>query len=338
MRHERSEHNRFVVISDPLLNAIDNRIKNGEQAILFLNRRGYANFAVCRECGDVVKCNHCSLPMKYHKQKNELICHLCGYRSTSTTCSACGQGTLMYRGIGTERVEKMLYRTLKDVQVLRMDSDTTRKKHSHSQILNDFRRCKADILLGTQMVAKGLDFPNVTLVGILDADVSLHLQDFRAAEQTFQIITQVAGRAGRGEIPGEVYIQTMTPNHPAIISASRQDYEKFYHDEIKFRTQLGYPPLTRLVKIEIHDEKESIAEEAAIKTADALKKNLLPSIELLGPAPAPIARIKGRYRYQLFLKSADVSAVFRLLEIYSADLKFKSTTKIAIDVDPVGLL
>lgn len=339
MRRERSENNRFIVLSDPLLNAINDRIKNGEQVILFLNRRGYANFVICRGCGEVVKCDHCSISMKYHREKDKMMCHICGYtRPMMATCNACRQGTLTYRGIGTERIEKMLYAVLKDARVLRMDSDTTRKKRSHSRILNDFRRCKADILLGTQMVAKGLDFPNVTLVGILDADVALHLQDFRAAEHTFQIITQVAGRAGRGEIPGEVYIQTLTPNHPAIIAAGKQDYEKFYRQEIGFRTELGYPPLTHMVKIEIQDKEESAAREGAMKTVSALKKNIPPTVELLGPAPAPIARSKGRYRYQLFLKSENVSSLSSLLKSYSGELKLKSTTRISLDVDPISLL
>jgi len=339
MRREQERSNRYVVVSDLLLNAIEQRIKTGEQVILFLNRRGYSNFAICTRCGEVVKCDHCSISMKYHRVGTKLMCHLCGNsRPLNPICKKCGSASVRYRGVGTQQIENLLNRLLSDARVLRMDLDTTRQKYSHSRIFNQFRRGLANILLGTQMIAKGLDFPNVTLVGILNADVSLNLQDFRAAEMTFQIITQVAGRAGRGEVPGEVYIQTYNPEHPAIRAAVKQDYARFFEQECLFRRELSYPPLTHLVKILFQGEKAADVRQAAVAAAGQLRLNPPPSVEILGPVEAPVARIKGRHRYQLFLKSANVRSLIRHTKKTMDGFKCKAAIKITTDVDPVSLI
>jgi primosomal protein N' (replication factor Y) (superfamily II helicase) len=339
MRREQSENNKYVIISQPLLDAVETRIKTGEQAILFLNRRGYATFAICTSCGEVIKCDHCSISMKYHRAEGLLKCHLCGdTKLLNPVCGKCGQPDVKYRGIGTQQIENLLNRILPDARVLRMDFDTTQKKHSHGNMLNEFRRGKANILLGTQMIAKGLDFPNVTLVGILNADVSLNLQDFRAAEHTFQIVTQVAGRAGRGEVPGEVFIQTYNPEHPAIIAASQQDYVKFFNQEYVFRSELAYPPLTHLVKILMQGEKEEDVRKSADLAAGQLRHNLPSTVELLGPVEAPVSRIKGRHRYQIFLKSQNIRGLIKHVKDAMKELKCKASIRITIDVDPISLL
>ena len=338
MRREQAQSNSFVVVADSLLSAIDERITMGEQVILFLNRRGFSRFALCTKCGEVIKCENCSISLKYHRSGNRLMCHLCGYsKPMSRFCEKCGTPSISGRGVGTQRIETILNTVLSDARVLRMDWDTTRGKRAHSRILDDFRRGKGNILLGTQMIAKGLDFHNVTLVGILDADVSLNLSDFRAGEQTFQIITQVAGRSGRGEVPGEVYIQTFNPEHPAIIAAGQQDYIAFYGREFKFREELQYPPLRHMIAIGLQGDKESDVVASAGKLARCLEQQLPKPVSLLDPSGFPLFRVRGRYRHRMFLLSQDVRAAADTVKQVLPQLKIKSSVKIIIDVDPISV-
>ena len=248
MRREAEKQKRAAIFSDTLLNGIKERLEKGEQTMLFLNRRGYSTALSCQGCGRVLECENCSVAMKYHRKNDLLMCHVCGSSvSAVSTCPFCKQHALAHHGVGTQKVERVLKKVFPEVRILRMDYDTTRQKDSHFEILRDFKVGKADILLGTQMISKGLHFENVTLVGIISADTSLHVHDFRAAERTFQLIMQVAGRAGRGEVAGEVVIQTYRPEHAAVVAAKAHDYMRFYQDEVCAREELLYPPAGHLV-------------------------------------------------------------------------------------------
>ena len=333
-----------TVFSAELLNAIEDRLRKGEQTILFLNRRGYATTMKCRECGAVVECERCSVSLTYHKKRDELVCHLCGASTpVVAACPKCGAAAMLYRGVGTQKVERMLYKVLEDTQVprvLRMDSDTTAAKHSHAGILGEFKAGKADILVGTQMIAKGLDLPNVTLVGVIVADTALGLQDFRAAERTFQLITQVAGRAGRGEVPGEVIVQTYRPGSYAIRAAARHDFRAFYDDEIvRRRNPLSpYPPHVHMVCVTFRGPDAKKVRAAAEALAAACEKGDHTGVEMLGPAEAPIARAQREHRMQLFLKSSRPSRMTAVLRAALDEAKLPSTVKTAVDVDPVDLM
>ncbi|MBN1919123.1 MAG: primosomal protein N' [Verrucomicrobia bacterium] len=354
-----------TVFSAELLNAIEDRLKKGEQTILFLNRRGYATTMKCRECNAVVECARCSVSLTYHKKRGdatarglsrssetaELVCHLCGYsQPVVSSCPKCGAGAMLYRGVGTQKVERMLYKVLvrpdarptdgPAVRVLRMDSDTTTAKHSHAGILGEFRAGRADILVGTQMIAKGLDLPNVTLVGVIVADTALGLQDFRAAERTFQLITQVAGRAGRGEVPGEVVVQTYRPDSHAIRAAARHDFKAFYGEEIKNRRNpiCSYPPHVHMVCVTLRGPDAKKVLSAAESLAAACEKVNEPGVEVLGPSEAPIARAQREHRMQLFLKSTRPSKMLALLRSACGKAEAFSSVKVTVDVDPVDLM
>lgn len=341
LRVEAEREGRLNVLSRDLLEAMHERLAQGEQTILFLNRRGYASSLVCPKCGYVARCDNCSVALTYHKRKNRLLCHICGIdRPVPDRCPNpdCRDPGFRYAGLGTERIEEVLRRVLPRARVRRMDSDTMSRKAAYREVLGDFRTGRIDILVGTQMIAKGLDFPNVTLVGVINADVALHRPDFRAGERTFQLLTQVAGRAGRGEISGEVIVQTFTPFHPAIQAARRMDYEGFFDQELDFRRELGYPPFGRLVCITARGADEQHVREALSGFAHRLSP-LLPAVARASqPAPAPLARARGYFRYQLMVRApraADMnSPLRRVLDEY----RWPKTVSLAVDVDAYSLM
>jgi primosomal protein N' (replication factor Y) len=340
------------ILSPQLVNALGRIYKDGEQAILFLNRRGFARFLQCHSCGHIFQCRNCSVSLCYHSRESLLLCHHCGWQwPPPFICPECGNREHRYAGIGTERVEEELKRLLPPLNCLRMDADTTRRKNAHWDILEDFKAGNAQVLLGTQMIAKGLDIPNVTLVGVINADTSLGLPDFRAGERTFQLLTQVSGRAGRGARPGKVIVQTYSPDHYAIAAALRGDDSSFCRTELSYRREAGYPPFCHLINMVLTSRGEAHAHSAASGLAEILQPVIKPEDgELLGPAPAPLSRIKGRYRYHLTLKTPSLERVARqigeALTTYEAfrasycrhEGISKEDISLTVDVDPVTLL
>ena len=303
MRGEVSPDGAPRLFSTALVEAIRERLPRGEQVILFLNRRGYATSLVCAACGQAVACPDCSVNMTYHKAAAELRCHTCGrVAPLPPLCPSCGQ-PLKQVGTGTQRIEAAVQKLFPHARVARMDADTTSAKDAHDRILAAFRRGDTDILIGTQMIAKGLDFPRVTLVGVVNADASLQLPDFRAAERTFQLLAQVAGRSGRGEIPGEVVFQTRMPSNPVIQAACTEDYPAFYAREIETREAFRQPPFTRMARLLFHGPSDEAVADAAKAFADALQPRLPPSVAILGPAPAPLEKAKGEYRHHLLVRA-----------------------------------
>ena len=311
MRDELNQGNKSI-FSKELYEAIDKNLKDKKQTILFLNRRGYSTFVSCRQCGYVVKCNSCDIAMTYHMKDNKLKCHYCGLAiNPPNICPVCNSKYIKYFGIGTEKVENYTRKMFPNAVVKRMDMDTTTRKGSYESILKDMKKKKIDILIGTQMVAKGLDFENVTLVGIIAADTSLNLPDFRGPERTFQLITQVAGRAGRGNYEGKVIVQTYTPEHYSIQCAKEHDYISFYNKEILLREEFKYPPFVNIISIIIYGEDlklvmnkskevyEHLLDRAFSIDYKDLKKNII------GPYPAPLEKIKKNYRYQILIKCTD---------------------------------
>jgi primosomal protein N' (replication factor Y) len=279
------------------------RLQKGEQTVLMLNRRGYSSFIMCRDCGYVLPCPNCDISLTLHMDTKTMDCHYCGHKEKIPyRCPQCGQDKIRYYGTGTQKVEEELKQLLPKARILRMDVDTTRRKGAHEKILQQFGKREADILLGTQMIAKGLDFPNVTLVGVLNADTALNLPDFRSSERTFQLLTQVSGRAGRAEKPGEVVIQTFNPEHYAIQLAKTQDYEAFYQKEMQVRHMTDYPPYFYTIKITASHTEEMQAAKKMQQVARELEKVLSPQSVLLGPIPASITKIKNRYIYQVIIK------------------------------------
>lgn len=289
--------------SQVLKEKIADRLAKDEQIVLLLNRRGYSSFVMCRDCGHVVDCPNCDISLTLHMDVKRLRCHYCGHEEAiPQKCPECGSRKIRYYGTGTQKVQEELQGLFPEAQILRMDVDTTRKKGAHERILRAFGEKKAQILLGTQMIAKGLDFPDITLVGVLNADTALNLPDFRASERTFQLLTQVSGRAGRAQKAGEVLIQTFNPEHYAIQLAQRQDYEAFYQQEMFIRHQSGYPPYYFTVKITVSHEEEQKAAQKIFALTNELSKQLSPQTIFLGPTPGNVARVKNRYYYQLILK------------------------------------
>ncbi len=325
-----------------LLSDITQRLEKKEQTLLLLNRRGFSSVLICRECGTAIKCPSCSVSLTYHKSEQKLKCHYCGYLTRPpATCPGCSGIDLKLIGSGTQKIEEVLQALYPMARMRRMDSDAIKGRHAYDELLQQVDRQEVDILLGTQMIAKGHDFPAVTLVGVVDADVGLNLPDFRSAEKTFQLITQAAGRSGRGEIPGEVIIQTMNPNHYSIQHSSTHDYEGFYNEEIVFREQLGYPPIGRIIKLEVKSPDESLAARAA-KTGQDRIRSLMRGKDtvLLGPAPAPISRLRGQYRFQMLLLSQKRNVIRFLAEEgrKSMEEKYGRKCRVIIDVDPVNLM
>lgn len=354
MREELKDGNRSM-FSRALHKGIESRIHKGEQIVLLLNRRGYSTFVMCRSCGYVATCPECDISLTYHQRTNNMRCHYCGYAEVAPeTCPDCGSEHIRYFGTGTQRVEEELAKLFPGVRVIRMDVDTTTEKGSHEKLLKAFREKKADILLGTQMVAKGLDFPDVTLVGVITADSALNLPDFRAAEKTFQLLTQVAGRAGRHELPGEVFVQSYTPEHYSIIHASKHDYVSFIRDELKHRRVLQYPPYCRLILVTFSHEQLPLLVRAAenytkLLKEQAHKQGMLGSLDkfsanamdVLGPVASPMPRLKNRYRFQCMVKwRGDIDATRLVRDIarqMEQDFQGKDLL-ISIDVDPQMLM
>ncbi len=340
MREELKRKNR-TVFSTALREAIAERLRRGQQSIILINRRGFSTFVLCRDCGLVLRCPHCSVSLTYHATDHTLRCHYCLYRCPAPdVCPACQSRHIRYFGAGTQKVEEELGKSFPAARILRMDTDTTSRKNSHQEILGKFERGEADILLGTQMIAKGLDYPNVTLVGIISADMALNLPDFRAGERTFQLLTQAAGRAGRGEVPGLVIIQTYNPDNYSIQAVKEQNYADFYRQEIAVRHELRYPPFHHLIKIVVSGEDEREVIQRMQNIMERAKQNAekgLISLELLGPAPAPLGRIKSLFRWQLFLKGPDRKLLHTVLTDTIDESAFGSGG-LSIDVDPISML
>ncbi len=341
MRTEIMRQKGLSVFSQSLHGAILSRLERGEQTILYLNRRGYASSMICRKCGYVAMCPQCSIALSYHRASQKLLCHFCGHQEAAPRCcpqASCRDPAIRFQGFGTEKLEETVKACFPQARVARMDSDTMTGRRDHERTLLRFRMGRLDILLGTQMIAKGLDFPRVTLVGIIYADLGLHIPDFRSGERTFQQITQVAGRAGRGEVEGEVIVQSFTPHHSAIQFGRRQDYEGFYDEEVRFREQLNYPPFNHLTKIEFTAEQASKAEFAAQKFRDALVRRMGSGVRVLGPNPAPLARLRGRHRFHLLLRDSRRKGRKEDLQKMLADWPRDGDVRVSADVDPTQLL
>lgn len=340
----RIEDARSVPWSQRLDEAVQQRLRDGEQTILLLNRRGYAHFVQCTECGDVVECSRCSIALTVHKVPAVLRCHYCGLeREIPTSCQVCGGSTQRMVGTGTQSLENWLAVRYPEARLARMDADTTATKWAHQRILDAFGSGAVDVLLGTQMIAKGLDFPGVTLVGVVNADTALHLPDFRAAERTFQLISQVAGRAGRGPRGGEVLVQTRSPDHYALQDAVRHDYEGFADHELAVRSEPMYPPHVGLINVVVSGLAERTVAATAAQVADWLRglvqARALP-VDVLGPAPAPLARIKDRWRWHVLIRSADRRVLGQILRYSSqkAPATARGRTRVTFDRDPVSML
>ncbi len=346
MRLEFQRKGKATIISDLLNQKIAERVKKGEQVLVLLNRRGYSPLLLCRSCGHTEVCEHCSVSLTYHQQLNRLSCHYCGYsRSVPQNCSVCGKEYLHFAGEGTEKVQEYLSELFPQARIDRLDRDSISRKGRMAGILTAFARGKTDILVGTQMIAKGHDFPGVTLVGVLAADKALKLADFRAAERTFQLLTQVAGRAGRGDRPGEVVIQTYYPDHYALKFACAQDYASFYEHEIEFRRRFRYPPLTALANLVVRGEDQSGTLEIVDLLTERLtwhrKERSSPArMRILGPAPAALERLKKEFRYQILIKTTSRKELHDVLEGALTDLQQRhiSLKRISVDIDPVNLL
>jgi primosomal protein N' (replication factor Y) len=339
MRVEAERTGRVSVFSRELLDAIRARLDRAEQVMLFLNRRGYATSLLCPKCGHVATCDQCCLPYTYHRQNPRLSCHLCGgLRPVPDRCPGCQDPAFKFAGVGTQRAEEAIAKLFPKAAVRRMDADTTATKDAHWHILREFRTGKIDILVGTQMIAKGLDFPNVTLIGVLHADLGMHMPDFRAGERTFQLLTQVAGRAGRGEIPGEVFVQTFTPFHPAVQAARRLDYEGFFEQEVEFRRQLQYPPFSHLVCLELRSRVEARAQFVAAALSERLRKELAPQAAVAAAAPAPLPKVKGWYRFQIMIRTRAMQAVAARLKVALQAARLPADVPYSVDVDALAIL
>ncbi len=342
MRNASRKDKGISIFSPQLHEAILQRLEKKEQVMLFLNRRGWSSSLQCPECGFVAECPNCSVSLTYHRAAQKLMCHICGHiDSAPTKCPEpnCGNKSIRFSGLGTEKVEAALGKSFPSARVKRMDSDTLKRKEDYRRILGDFRSGKIDILVGTQMIAKGLHFPNVTLVGIIHADLSLHIPDFRAGERTFQLLTQVAGRAGRGDVEGEVYVQSFTPFHPAIQYARRHDYIGFYDQEIEFRQELRYPPVGRVALLTLRGRSE----DRVRFFSDHLRKEMdllaheMGDVVIAGPAPAPLLRAENFYRYQIMIRTPRMPQLSRKLSSKIDSLQIPEDLRLIIDIDPVSL-
>jgi primosomal protein N' (replication factor Y) len=326
-------------LSEPLRDAMSQALDAGGQVILLLNRRGFHTFVICPRCGHVVKCAECDVVATYHRGRHLLICHTCdAERACPPACPACHAPGLHYGGIGTERLEREIQLAFPAYAARRMDSDTMRSPGSHEQVLSAFRAGEIRILLGTQMIAKGLDFPGVTLVGVVSADTALHLPDFRSGERTFQLMAQVAGRTGRGDQPGRVLVQTYSPDHPAIVAASRHDYHAFVRSELPQRQRYGVPPFGRLVRVIARGRNESAVSDYVKEMASVFRREAESSVRVLGPAPAPIFKIRNRYRFHIQLRCPSSRPLQTLARTVPLCAPPPYGVELAIDVDPMHLL
>jgi primosomal protein N' (replication factor Y) len=333
LRRELKEGNRSI-FSRSLAKGIADALHAREQVILFLNRRGTATFVQCRDCGFVLRCRRCDVALTYHADKDDLVCHHCNYRTKPPEiCPNCQSRRIKFLGIGTQKVEEEVAKTFPGARILRWDRDVTKGKHSHEKIMDQFLAHEADILIGTQMIAKGLDMPLVTLVGVINADIGLHLPDFHSSERTFQILAQVAGRAGRGKMGGKVVVQSYTPDHYAIAAAAKHDYATFYQQEIAFRRQQGNPPFSRLVRLLYTHTNAARCQKETQRIYRLLEQERdtqgLPNTTLIGPSPAFTQRVRGRYRYQIIIRSADPLPLLSRMNFPQGW---------SIDIDPVSLI
>jgi primosomal protein N' (replication factor Y) len=339
MRQEYLKQKHVPLISGSLANAIETRLAKKEQTILFLNRRGFATSLVCNQCGFVCECPNCSVALTFHQGENRLKCHLCGHIALAPRkCPKCSDSSIRYAGYGTEKVESAVQKIFPSATVARMDADSMTRKDAYRSILQAFRTGKIDILVGTQMIAKGLDFPNVTLVGIINADVGLHMPDFRAGERTFQLLTQVAGRAGRGDMAGEVYVQSSTPFSPSIQFARHHNFEGFWEQEIDFRERCDYPPFLHLLMVHIRSEHQRRAEFTAETIHRRLSEKLDQGVTLHPVVPAPIERSKGYYRYQILLRTKSIRRLSKGVRSIIERLTFPDDVHVSVDVDPYQVL
>ena len=340
MRQEFLETRRHATFSRALLEGIRDRLANHEQAMILLNRRGFSSHVACRSCGTRVECINCALTLTWHKRDRRLLCHYCGYaEKVPSVCPKCQSEHIQFMGTGSERVEEELHAEFPEARIARLDRDTVTGKRQFEDILHNFRERNFDILVGTQMIAKGHDIPNVTLVGVVSADVGLGMPDFRAAERTFQLLTQVAGRAGRGHLPGVVYMQTINPDHYAVELAAQQNYAAFFQKELQFRRFMKYPPFSAMANVLVRAEKQ----EDALRMSAELGQFMTPAPEnmkIMGPAEAPVPRLKAEFRYQLLIKSGSrkaLNALLRRAQEFARQQKWGATA-LVIDVDPLTLL
>jgi primosomal protein N' (replication factor Y) len=339
MRQEYLKQKHLPVISQGLGAAIEDRLAKKEQTILFLNRRGYSTSLICNQCGHVCECPNCTVALTFHLQEDRLKCHLCGHVAVAPRkCPKCGDPSIRYAGYGTQKVEGIVLKLFPKAAVARMDADSMARKDAYRQTLQAFRTGKIDILIGTQMIAKGLDFPNVTLVGIINADVALHMPDFRAGERTFQLLTQVAGRAGRGDMAGEVYVQSATPFSPSIQFARHHNFDGFWEQENEFRERCGYPPFYHLLMILIRSEHQRRAEFSAETLHRRISEQLDPAMTLHPVVPAPIERSKGYYRYQILMRTKAIRRLSKTIRGILDKLTFPEEVIVAVDVDPQQLM
>ena len=341
MRLEFAETRRQDLFSRALDDALRARLEAGEQIIMLLNRRGFSSFVVCRSCGERIGCQNCSVTLTFHRREQKLACHYCDYAEpVPKTCPKCGSEYIYFMGSGAEKVEDYLRQRLPKARIARLDRDTVRGREHYESVLSAFRERKYDILVGTQMIAKGHDIPNVTLVGVVTADVGLGMPDFRAAERTFQLLTQVAGRAGRGDLKGQVLLQTINPDHYAIRFAAAQDYDGFYKKELNFRRLLHYPPLAPMAVLVVRSKKLEEALALSGKLGRHLHETIPDGGRLLGPAAAPVVRLKTDYRYQFILKGSNrkvVAEVVARARRFAADENWPATA-LVIDVDPMSVM
>jgi len=338
MREEYAELGADIVLSRPLEEALKAHLARGEQAVVLLNRRGFATLMFCRQCGHSLECPNCSLSLTIHKATRRARCHYCNHAvPLPGKCVKCGGEFMEQSGFGTERVEAEIRALLPEARVTRVDRDTVRRRGAISGVIEAMAARKIDVLVGTQMIAKGHDFPAVTLVGVVSADVGLGMPDFRAGERTFQLLTQVSGRAGRGDKPGLAIVQTLFPKHYSIQHATRQDYAGFFEDELKFRRAMRYPPAASLINVVVRGPSAGEAMDLAADLAKRVRQAPSPDIRVLGPAPAPLARIKGEHRAQFFIKGTHRARMRDALRAAVED-RADARRRISIDVDPLSVL
>jgi primosomal protein N' (replication factor Y) len=335
----RKEEKHSFSLSATLVNSLRENVSLGRQSLIMLNRRGYAPYFICTDCGHTYRCPSCSITLIYHKDTNTLNCHYCGsWLDPKESCPTCMGKSIKYLGTGTQRVEEELHFWIPELSCQRMDRDTTQKKLSHYRIVKQMEEKKIDVLLGTQMVAKGHDFPEVTVAAVILADITLNLPDFRSGERAFQLFTQLAGRSGRGDVPGRALIQTYEPEHYVFEYVKNHDYKSFYECEIKLRKDLRYPPFSKLIRIILSFKTKDAAGKIVKSISNRIKKIGVRDIELLGPAPAPIEKIRGRWRWHIIVKGVNSKTLRQTAAHVLGKVGKIKEVKIDIDVDPINLM
>ncbi|HEY6071030.1 MAG TPA: primosomal protein N', partial [Chthoniobacterales bacterium] len=339
LRQERRKEKIVPILSEKLSQAIADRLEKREQTILFLNRRGFSTSLLCSNCGEARNCPNCSVALTFHRHMARLSCHLCGHTAAvPKKCPDCAKDALIYAGFGTEKVESIVSQFFPKANVRRMDADSMTRKEAYRETLRNFRAGKIDILVGTQMIAKGLHFPNVTLVGIINADLALHLPDFRAGERTFQLLTQVAGRAGRGERPGEVFVQTYTPFSPSIQFARHHDFAGYFEQELEFRERCDFPPFKHAILITVRSAHEGRAKLSAETLVRRLKESLGSEFTISDATPAPLEKLQGQFRFHILLRGDAIMRLSRLVRETLDKLPLPEDVIASVDVDPYQLL